>query len=123
MSPVRFHLLLALSLAAALTVALWWLLGGGHTWPRWIVAWLGAASMVAFGYYGWDKVRSGRGGRRTPEVVLHLLSAVGGSPGAYAGMQVFRHKTIKGPFRVVFWGIVVLQALLLIWLVKITWWA
>jgi uncharacterized membrane protein YsdA (DUF1294 family) len=121
-SPVRFHLVVAMCLASAGAVALWWLLGAQHSWARWIVAWLGAVNVVAFAYYGFDKLRARREGRRVPEAVLHALSVVGGSPGAYAGMQLFRHKTIKGPFRILFWAIVILQTALLVWLAKITWW-
>jgi uncharacterized membrane protein YsdA (DUF1294 family) len=46
--------------------------------------------------------------------VLHGLALAGGSLGCYAGMRAFRHKTIKGTFRIVFWVIVVLQALLVV---------
>jgi uncharacterized membrane protein YsdA (DUF1294 family) len=71
---------------------------------------------VAFAYYGVDKFQARRGRRRVPEVVLHGLAVVGGSPGAYAAMQVWRHKTIKGRFRLVFWLIVALQLALILWL-------
>jgi len=46
---------------------------------------------------------------------LHTLAAVGGSPGALLGMSLFRHKTIKGKFRILFWCIVALQVSLGAW--------
>jgi uncharacterized membrane protein YsdA (DUF1294 family) len=121
-SPARFHLVVALGLIGVGTVLLWWLLGAQQSWLRWIVAWLGAVNVVTFGYFGFDKLRARQGASRVPEAVLHGLGGLGGSPGAYAAMQVFRHKTVKGPFRILFWGIVILQTALLVWLAKIAWW-
>jgi uncharacterized membrane protein YsdA (DUF1294 family) len=46
---------------------------------------------------------------RVPERVLLLLAFVGGSVGAWLGMKVFHHKTIKGAFRRNFWIVVALQ--------------
>jgi uncharacterized membrane protein YsdA (DUF1294 family) len=77
---------------------------------------------VTFIYFGYDKLQARRGGSRIPEIVLHTLALAGGSPGAFLAMTAFRHKTIKGTFRLVFWCIVVLQTLLLAWLAKIHWW-
>jgi uncharacterized membrane protein YsdA (DUF1294 family) len=44
-----------------------------------------------------------------PEVVLWLLTALGGSPGAFIAMQVFHHKTSKTSFQIVFWVIIAAQ--------------
>lgn len=66
-----------------------------------VLAAYGVASVVAFAAYGLDKRRARRGGRRIPEATLHGLEAVGGWPGALLGGRVFRHKTVKGGFRVV----------------------
>ena len=122
-SPRGFHLIVGLTLALALAAGLWWLLGQTRSWPMALACWLFALNAVAFGYYGYDKWQSRRGGNRVPEFVLHALAIAGGSLGAYLGMQVFRHKTIKGSFRIAFWLIVVLQVTLLGWIVKMTWWA
>jgi uncharacterized membrane protein YsdA (DUF1294 family) len=120
--PVAFHFLVAALLILAGTVLLWWGLGGQRDGRYWLVSWLLTANVVAFGYYGYDKARARAALSRVPELVLHGLSAVGGSVGAYVAMQFFRHKTIKGKFRILFWCIVILQVLLALWLVKITWW-
>lgn len=58
-----------------------------------------AANLVAFLAMGFDKERAKRGGRRVPERTLLLLALPGAAPGAWAGMQTFRHKTVKGSFR------------------------
>lgn len=50
-------------------------------------------NIAAFAAYGMDKRKAKRNEWRTPESVLLLLAAAGGSVGAYAGMQFFRHKT------------------------------
>jgi uncharacterized membrane protein YsdA (DUF1294 family) len=70
-------------------------------------------SAVTFAAYGLDKRAARRGARRTPEATLHLLSLLGGWPGALAAQNVFRHKTVKQPFRTVFWCTVVLNCLAL----------
>ena len=44
-----------------------------------------------------------------PEIVLHLLALIGGTIGALLGQMVFRHKTRKMSFRVIFIATVVLQ--------------
>ena len=43
---------------------------------------------------------------------MHGLAVFGGTPGAYLGMVILRHKTIKPAYRFVFWFTVVFQALL-----------
>jgi uncharacterized membrane protein YsdA (DUF1294 family) len=60
--------------------------------------------------YGYDKRQAVAGGRRIPELVLHAAALFGGSPGALLGQGLFRHKTYKRRFRVVFTAIVLLQA-------------
>lgn len=117
----RFHFLLAGGLAVLGTVLLWWLLSGQWTWYHWLGSWLVAINVLTFGYYGYDKGRSRSQRSRIPEVLLHTLTAIGGSLGAFLGMHVFRHKTIKGKFRILFWCIVTLQTLLALLILKMLW--
>lgn len=60
-------------------------------------------SVLTFVVYAWDKRQSARGGWRVPEQRLHLLSLLGGWPGALLAQAMIRHKTLKRRFRVVFW--------------------
>ena len=60
-------------------------------------------SLVSFALYGFDKRRARLDGPRVPEKRLHILALLGGWPGAMLGQQVFRHKTVKTRFRIVFW--------------------
>lgn len=64
-------------------------------------------SLYAFALYGIDKRRAIRGQRRIPErrIPEHrlLLPALfGGWTGAYLGSRIFRHKTAKKRFVVLF---------------------
>ena len=76
--------------------------------PAWLVpAWLVSTSVVAFLSHGRDKWAARHGRARTPEARLHILELIGGWPGAGLGMLVFRHKTRKPSYLIVYWAIVV----------------
>jgi uncharacterized membrane protein YsdA (DUF1294 family) len=111
-NPITAHALVAFTLTLLLAVGLFFLLQLSTTWYHALIVWLLAINAVALAYYGYDKARAGANGRRVPELVLHGLVLAGGTLGAYLGMRLFRHKTIKGEFRIVFWCIVVLQVAL-----------
>jgi uncharacterized membrane protein YsdA (DUF1294 family) len=57
-----------------------------------------AVNVAAFAAFGIDKALAETGRRRISEARLLQLAFVGGTPGAYAGRAVFRHKTRKQPF-------------------------
>jgi uncharacterized membrane protein YsdA (DUF1294 family) len=125
--PVVVYGGVALLLALAGTVGLWFWLSQKWGWQPWLGAWLVSINVTAFAYYGLDKARAGSSpssaaaGRRVPEAVLHGLALLGGSIGAYLGMRLFHHKTLKGTFRIMFWLIVVLQVLIIVWVVRELW--
>lgn len=102
--PKRFFFVIAVILVAGVSV-LFWRLGVNV-----LYAVLGGMSVIAFLFYGCDKRQAVRNRPRIPEIVLHLLALLGGSPGALLGQLVFRHKTKKLSFRIVFLAIVLLQA-------------
>jgi uncharacterized membrane protein YsdA (DUF1294 family) len=101
---------------------LWWGLSRRVDWGPLLACWLASVNVTAFGYYGYDKARARADRSRVPEAVLHGLTAAGGALGAYAGMETFRHKTVKGSFRIVFWLLAALQIALAAWVVKRIWW-
>ncbi len=85
-------------------------LAGAHVVPRsqWL-GWGGTAvgiSLLSFVVYRNDKRRAEKGRQRVPESYLHVLSFVGGWPGAFLAQRWFRHKTSKVFFQVIFWMIV-----------------
>ncbi|NBB60600.1 DUF1294 domain-containing protein [Pseudomonas sp. ODNR1LW] len=69
----------------------------------------GIVSALAFLLYWRDKHKARADQWRIPENVLHALELAGGWPGALLAQQVFRHKTRKLSFQLVFWIIVLLH--------------
>ena len=57
-----------------------------------------AMNFLAFAAFGIDKARAEQGAWRISEDTLLGLAFFGGTPGAYAGRALFRHKTRKQPF-------------------------
>jgi uncharacterized membrane protein YsdA (DUF1294 family) len=57
-----------------------------------------AINFAAFAAFGIDKMLAEASARRISEANLLTLAFVGGTVGAYAGRQLFRHKTRKQPF-------------------------
>lgn len=75
-------------------------------------AYLAATVFVSLGtiaVYWWDKRRAMKNGRRISEKTLHVLAALGGWPGAAIAIQLFRHKTQKTLFRLIYLGIALLH--------------
>lgn len=73
---------------------------------------------LAFTMYGVDKYKARHSLWRIPEAALLLMAAVGGSIGAWCGMQVFHHKTRKPKFSIGVPVIFVVEMVLLIYLWK-----
>ena len=84
-----------------------------------IIAIFALLNVVAFCLYGIDKYRAIGGKWRIPEKVLLLLAAVGGSIGAYFGMQLFHHKTLKPRFSVGIPLMIVAQVVIVYYLCKL----
>ena len=103
--PKRTFFWILAILVAATSLVLWRLGLAG------LYAYLVGINTVTVLRYGYDKRQAIAGGGRVPEVILHLAALIGGSPGALLAQAVFRHKTQKLKFRMVFVGIVVVQVL------------
>jgi uncharacterized membrane protein YsdA (DUF1294 family) len=110
--PEFVHGGIALGCVVAVVLVLQFSLGLPWTWYHLLIGWLLGVNLTAFAYYGYDKRQATANGPRVPELVLHGLAVVGGTLGAYGGMQLFRHKTIKGAFQIFFWAVAVLQVVL-----------
>ena len=74
-----------------------------------IATYVAVINFVAFAAFGIDKLAARRGAWRISEARLLGFAFFGGSPGAYAGRSLFRHKTRKQPFSSELHGIAALQ--------------
>jgi uncharacterized membrane protein YsdA (DUF1294 family) len=68
---------------------------------------------ICFSMMAWDKFCAIKQRRRIPEMRLWSLAACGGSVGVLLGMFCFRHKLAKKGFYLPFYGICLLQVLVL----------
>ncbi len=80
-----------------------------------LLAYLIAINIATFLLYGYDKLISSGDKLRVPELNLQVLALLGGSPSALIAQKFFRHKTIKSSFQLVYWGIVLIQVGVLVW--------
>ncbi len=87
-------------------------------WPAAVSLAYAAMSLVAFLAYRHDKNAAGSERRRTPESTLHALDLFCGWPGGLLAQQVYRHKTRKGSFQVVFWITMVVNCAAFLWLAR-----
>lgn len=94
--PKTTFSLIALALSLLVLLAILYFVKLNIFWA-WLLAW----SVVTFGLYGYDKTQAKIGGGRVPEIVLHLITVIGGWPGGWLGRFVFNHKTRKQPFLIV----------------------
>jgi uncharacterized membrane protein YsdA (DUF1294 family)/cold shock CspA family protein len=86
----------------------------GRTHPLVPLAYV-LASGLTFIIYGFDKLAAMNDRRRTGENTLHVMSLLGGWPGALVAQQLFRHKSKKAAFRSVFWITALLNCAVLVW--------
>ena len=80
---------------------------------KFIFFWYVAFSFVTFVLYAFDKSAAIKQQWRIKERTLHLFSVIGGWPGALLGQIIFRHKTRKTSFLIMFWFTVVVNVMLL----------
>lgn len=71
-------------------------------WAFFVIHLIGI-SVWTFCAYGYDKAAARNGKWRVKEKALHAMTFIGGTFGAFAAQKVFRHKTRKTGFRIVFW--------------------
>ncbi len=78
-----------------------------------IVTYFLSINITTFCIYGYDKKIASSSWVRVPEKLLHALSLAGGSPGALIAQRLFRHKTVKSSFQIVYWSIVCIQLVII----------
>lgn len=100
-------------MATLVTLVLAWAVG---SIPAIVPLAYGAMSLLAILAYGNDKTSAEKGRWRTPERTLHLIGLLGGWPGAMLAQQMFRHKSSKAEFQLIFWLTVFANCGALAWL-------
>ncbi len=88
-----------------------------HEWMP-AAIWLAGINLFAFFLMGWDKHKAKTGGWRVSEKGLFLSALLGGSLGAIAGMQAFRHKTKHWYFQCGIPAILLAQVALAVWMLR-----
>ncbi|EGQ9185891.1 DUF1294 domain-containing protein [Vibrio parahaemolyticus] len=73
-------------------------------------------SIFTYLMFAWDKQAAQSGSWRTSENTLHILSLLGGWPGALLAQFQLRHKSRKQPFKFVLWVTIALNIGCFIWL-------
>ena len=85
---------------------------------RIIIIYLAFTNIIAFSMFFVDKNKAQKRQWRIPEKTLLLIAAIGGSLGAWAGMNLFRHKTQHKKFTILVPLIILVHAVLLLLLVR-----
>ena len=81
-----------------------------------ILGYLLAVNIATFFLYGIDKYKARKGRWRISEATLLLMAVIGGSIGAWAGMQLWHHKTMHKKFKYGIPIIIILQVALVVYL-------
>ena len=74
-----------------------------ETLPLFVLVIYSISSLLTFILYWSDKRAAENGTQRTPESTLQLLSLIGGWPGGLFAQRIFRHKSTKKSFQLVYW--------------------
>lgn len=76
-------------------------------------------NLLTFIIYGIDKFKAKKAKWRIPESTLLLLAVIGGSIGAWLGLQVWRHKTQHKKFYIGIPMILTLQVIATIYILTL----
>ena len=74
-----------------------------------------AVNVVTFAAFGYDKLAAPTQSIRVPETILLALTALGGCVGGIIARPVFRHKTQKMSFYLIFWPCVLVSTVLIVY--------
>ena len=87
-----------------------------NTLHSYLTYYLLAINAVAFIIYGIDKYKAQKAKWRISEATLLLLAILGGSIGAWMGMNVWHHKTMHKKFKYGIPAILLIQIALMVYL-------
>lgn len=102
--PIAFAMSFLVALAALVAV--------GRLGVSWVALYYGA-SIITYGAYARDKTAAQNERRRIFEGKLHLMSLIGGWPGALIAQALLRHKTRKPSFLIRYWLTVIVNCIAL----------
>lgn len=71
-----------------------------------------AINALSFILFGLDKYKAKKGKWRISEATLLMIAVIGGSIGAWAGMQLWHHKTMHKKFKYGIPAIIIMQVCL-----------
>jgi uncharacterized membrane protein YsdA (DUF1294 family) len=111
-SPTRQIPAVPITFAMSFLVVLAALAWVGRLEVSWLALYYGA-SIITYSVYAWDKMAAQNAGWRIPEATLHLMSLVGGWPGALIAQVLLRHKTRKPSFLIGYWLTVIVNCIAL----------
>lgn len=83
------------------------------------LVYLAVVNLIGFVMMAYDKSQARNGGRRVPEKRLFAIAAMGGACGSWIGMRVYRHKTKHKTFVIGMPTMAILNAVCVIYLVKL----
>lgn len=87
--------------------------------PHYLVPFLMSTNGATFFLFGFDKLLAASQKERIPERVLYVFCLLGGSIGGIVGMQILRHKTQKTSFQTIMGGILIIQIIVLVLILKL----
>ncbi|WP_308364515.1 MULTISPECIES: DUF1294 domain-containing protein [unclassified Microbulbifer] len=109
-ASVWLQLLLVAAFVGTIAIA-----SSTHGYPPEVLYLIAGMSLLALICYGKDKLAARTNSWRISENSLHLISLIGGWPGAILGQRLFNHKTSKQSFRALFWLTVIINCGLVAW--------
>jgi uncharacterized membrane protein YsdA (DUF1294 family) len=86
-----------------------------------LVLYLLGINLITLLVWGYDKFSSMKNSSRVSEINLLLGVFLGGTLGGILGIVFFRHKISKGPFLLKFFGVAILQLIILRFILRILW--
>ncbi|WP_396162541.1 DUF1294 domain-containing protein [Flavobacterium sp.] len=86
-----------------------------------LVLYLLGINLITLLVLGYDKFSSMKNSSRVSEINLLLGVFLGGTLGGILGIVLFRHKISKGFFLLKFFGVAILQLIILRFILRILW--